>query len=114
MRALQNLMGVVVLLASVAGCGTDIASKTVCSQDSDCMKSSGNLFEADASVDFLPKCCTEAGGMKVCVLPVVGCDSGYRYLTSQPGYGDCVPAPMCPMAPADMTMPPPVDMSGTD
>ncbi len=114
MRAFQNLLGVVVLLASVAGCGTDFASKVSCQTDSDCTKAAGKLFEADASVDLLPVCCPESGGMKSCVLPVVGCDTGYRYLTAKPGYGECVATVMCPMPPSDMSTPPDMRTAGTD
>jgi hypothetical protein len=42
------------------------------------------------------ECC---GGS--CVLSSVGCDSGWRYLTVEPGYGECVATSLC--APLDMS-----------
>ena len=93
MRILNRVLGlasVLFLATALAGCGSDISSKVMCSDASSCLKTAGNLFAGDASVDLLPQCC--AG---FCVMPSMGCDSGFRYLTSAPAFGDCVAEPMC-------------------
>ena len=96
-----------------AGCGDDLQSKVTCSDDSACRTKAGTIFADDAGVDSLPRCC---GG--TCVLPAGGCDSGFRYLTSAPGYGECVAMPSCPAPAADMSIVdlamPKVDMSKKD
>src|SRR5262245_23869454 len=105
MRAPSTLLAIASLVLAV-GCGTDIAGKITCSADKDCRDKAASLFEADASVDLLPLCCSN-----VCVLPSVGCDSGLRYLNSKPGYGECTgSAVSCPVPP-DMSTPPDL-MSG--
>jgi hypothetical protein len=104
MRALNRVLSLlsVVALVSVAGCGSDVASKLMCSDDATCLKASGSLYsDVDASVDQLPRCCNS-----VCVVMSLGCDKGFRYLTSQPGLGDCVAEPMCKLPPVqDLSMP---------
>ena len=93
---------------AVSGCGQDFVAKISCTDDKGCQTQTGTLF-SDGSVDFLPRCC--AG---FCVLPAGGCDSGFRYLDNDPGYGECVVDPGCPAGPPDMTIiPPPADMSMT-
>ena len=113
MRALYRILGLfsVVTLASItAGCGSDVASKIMCSTDADCLKATGSLYTmVDASVDQLPKCCASA-----CVSISIGCDTGYRYLTSQPGLGDCTATPLCPVAPLDMSVAAHPDLSSKD
>ncbi len=113
MRALYRVLGLfsVVALASItAGCGTDVASQLMCSSDADCLKATGSLYsDVDASVDQLPHCCAA-----VCVVQSIGCDKGYRYLTSQPSLGACVPEPMCPAAPLDMSIVEHHDLTSTD
>ena len=102
MRALHKILGfssVFVLAAAIAGCGNDIAKTTSCQTQADCLTAAGSLYDPDASVDFLPQCCAN-----VCVVPSVGCDSGYRYLNGAPLVGECVAAPMCPARP-DMSEP---------
>ena len=111
MRALHRLLGLSSLFAlvigasAVAGCGTDVAKTVSCSSAADCMKASGNLFDPDASVDFLPQCCAS-----LCVVRSVGCESGDRYLNGAPLVGDCVASPMCPVTP-DMSTP--MDMTSS-
>jgi hypothetical protein len=103
MRALHRLFGVTsafVLAATLAGCGHDVAKTTSCTTQDDCIKAGGNLFTLDGSTDFFPQCCAS-----LCVVPSVGCESGYRYLNGAPLVGDCVPEPMCPVQP-DMSEPP--------
>src|SRR3954453_2839422 len=102
MRALYKVLSlgsVFALAAVLTGCGNDIAKTTSCSSQADCLKAAGALYSADASVDFLPQCCAS-----LCVVPSVGCESGYRYLNGAPLVGEGVAAPMCPARP-DMTMP---------
>lgn len=102
MRALNRtlrLLSVIGFGFVVSGCGQDFVSKISCSTDAQCQTQTGTLF-ADGSADFLPQCC--AG---FCVLPSGGCDSGYRYLDNDPGYGACVVDPGCPAPPAmDLSM----------
>jgi len=109
MREMRQLtLGFLGLLLIVStGCGTDINAKITCATDLDCLKASRNLFDIDASADFLPQCC--AG---ICAVSAIGCDSGYRYLVSAPAVGECAVAPMCAARP-DLSSPP-EDMSQTD
>jgi hypothetical protein len=110
-RTLALLSGIALSLV-VAGCGQDFQGKTSCSSNNDCLAKASTLFSDAAPVDdsLLPMCCSQ-----VCVLPSGGCDTGYRYLTSDPGYGDCVKEdPMCPALP-DMAMEEELpDMSSVD
>jgi hypothetical protein len=87
---MRSLIAAAVLL--LAGCGNDLAPVS-CSSGSDCILPSMSLFLSRV------ECC---GGS--CVLASVGCDSGWRYLTMEPGYGECVAASVC--APLDMSLPP--------
>jgi hypothetical protein len=98
---LNRLLVVFTLL--VAGCGQDITSSVSCSTDSDCRTpdKTGTLFQDGGDPAFLPVCCD-----KICALPAGGCESGYRYLTSEPSYGNCIADPMClPLTVPDMSMP---------
>ena len=103
---LLTLLSAVALSLVVAGCGNDLVGKITCSTDNDCRtpEKVGSLFDFDAGDPaLLPQCCSGA-----CVLPAGGCDTGYRYLNNDPGYGDCVKEdPMCPapMPLPDMSMP---------
>jgi hypothetical protein len=106
MRAIQRLLytlSLIGLSSVVSGCGQDFVGKIACTTAQSCVSQTGTLF-ADGSTDFLPQCC---GGY--CVLPSGGCDSGFRFLDNDPGYGACVPTPssgsVCPAGP------PPPDMS---
>jgi hypothetical protein len=80
-----------------AGCGNSLAHVS-CSANADCLAPAMSLSASRV------ECC---GGS--CVLASVGCDSGWRYLTVEPGYGECVSTAMC--APLDMGahVPPPSD-----
>jgi len=100
------LLGVIPAMG--AGCGADINAKIACSTDGDCLKASRNLFDIDASADFLPQCCGS-----ICAVAAIGCDSGYRYLVSAPAVGECAVEPMCKPRP-DMSLPSTEDMSETD
>jgi hypothetical protein len=94
MRALNKFLGITsifVLAAAVTGCGNDIAKSVACSTQTDCLTFAGTAYAPDASAMFLPQCCAA-----LCVVPSVGCDSGYRYLNGVSMVGDCVAAPMCP------------------
>jgi hypothetical protein len=109
MRALRLALAPVSLLVfsfCVAGCG-DTFGKVTCSDDAGCLTAAGTLFAGDASADSLPRCC---GG--TCMLPAGGCDSGYRYLTSEPAYGTCAAMPGCSMRAGDMAAGPMGDMAG--
>lgn len=82
---------------TAAGCGDEIGTPATCSTAADCNVSDGM---------FVPECC--AG---FCVAASPGCDSGYRYVTTEPEIGECVVSPMCPAA-LDMSIP--RDMSSHD
>jgi hypothetical protein len=103
------LLSLVALSSVVAACGQDISSKVSCSTNAECLllATSGGLIDTDAGDPaFFPECCSGT-----CVLPAGGCDTGYRYLTSEPAYGGCISAdPMCPVPP-DMAMPVVQDLS---
>jgi hypothetical protein len=116
MRALSWSLTLLVAV-TLGGCASDIQAKVMCSTDTECFHSAGTLYsdvDVDASADLLPRCC--AG---FCVVPSLGCDEGFRYLTHDPnnepagGYGECVASPMCPVPPQpDLSEP--ADMSMTD
>ena len=118
MRTL-SLVGLLVAAAVSGGCGSDINAHVACNTTMDCTTLGFNsgLFDKDASVDFLPQCCTS-----LCLVPSLGCDSGYRYLIAAPAVGECAPASattacMTPPPPdlamaEDLASPP--DMSQTD
>lgn len=86
---------------ALSGCGEDYNDRVSCTTAEDCG------FPTDMTDR---ECC---GGF--CMAAIggggSGCDSGYRYITSEPGFGDCVVAPMCPVQP-DMSVP--IDMSKVD
>ncbi len=98
-RLSLHLATFVVLCAAfgLAGCGEDFNDRVSCATASDCGLPT-DMTERE--------CC---GGFCMSVAP--GCDSGYRYITSEPGFGDCVVAPMCAAKP-DMSVP--IDMSKID
>jgi hypothetical protein len=74
------------------GCGNNVAPKVSCSDDSLCRRTASPIYDGvDAGPELLPHCCSGA-----CMIPSSGCDSGYRYLTSQPALGDCAVSPQCP------------------
>ena len=101
-----TLLSAVALSLVVSSCGEDFVGQIKCNTDSDCRTSDklGMLFDTDAGDPaLLPMCCSST-----CVLPAGGCDTGYRFLDNDPGYGDCVPKdPMCPapMQMPDLSMP---------
>ena len=97
-----------------AACGSDVAIKITCNDQATCIRALdggdlGKFLDFDASVAVLPQCCNN-----VCVAPANGCDSGFRYVTSLPGYGECVAAPMCPEMGQDLEAPSPRDMTSHD
>jgi hypothetical protein len=101
MRALQHLVVLFgfALSLSAAGC-SDVNQQVSCSDDSSCVMLAGNLVPTDDGGTAGPaRCC---GG--ICVLPSLGCDSGYRYLTSAPAYGKCVAMSSCSEQPRDLSM----------
>jgi hypothetical protein len=110
MRAMRLLALASLVLCA---CGSDVATQITCAGPSDqatCIHvldggDMGKFLDFDASVAVLPQCCNN-----VCVVPASGCDFGYRYVTSLPGFGDCVAEPMCPetqdlATPADLSSP---------
>ncbi len=122
MRALYrsiSLVSLVLIGGALSGCGSDVQSKVMCNDDSTCLMMMGTLLEPDANASLFPRCCSS-----VCVVPSLGCDSGFRYLTVDPnnaphgGFGNCVMDPMC--IPPDMaenkdhTIIPLPDLSQTD
>lgn len=120
MRRISSILGLAsVLLLSVGqltACGKDTNSKIKCSTKADCVSKTGALFDYDMGLAIEVQCCAE-----VCVLESLGCDSGYRYITSAPAVGECAPTPMCPAQPdmsmmeeRDMSQPPVVDGSSHD
>ena len=72
-----------------SGCGDEISQLVSCSTASDCPKPLG-MVEVE--------CC---GGS--CVGAAAGCDSGYRFITSEPEVGECAAKVMC-AARADMSV----------
>lgn len=76
-------------VAAASGCG-DVEPQVKCSTDDSCVQLAGNLFAGDASTETLPVCC--AGQ---CVVPAGGCETGFRFLTNEPGYGACVTETTC-------------------
>jgi hypothetical protein len=103
MRILKKTLGLlsgIGLSVMIAGCGQDFVGKIACKTDQDCRNQTGTLFTDASDPSLLALCCSS-----VCVLPAGGCDTGYRYLDNDPGYGDCVADdPMCPAMP-DLSMP---------
>jgi hypothetical protein len=100
MAYLARLMMVFSLTAgafAMTGCGEDFNDRVSCSTENDCGLPT-DMTERE--------CCS---GFCMTVAP--GCDSGYRYITSEPGLGDCAVAPMCTAKP-DQSIP--VDMSMAD
>lgn len=109
MRASNRLLGllsVVALVCAVAGCGSDVKGKLACVDDKSCSDFAAKLYsQVDAAQTQLPRCCSG-----FCVSPALGCETGFRYFTSAPSVGDCVPTdPMCPGF-GDMATPPPPDL----
>jgi hypothetical protein len=94
----------------LSGCPEDFQGKISCSTNNDCTSKTGTLFSDASAPEFLPMCCSGQ-----CVLPAGGCETGFRYLTNEPAYGECVAEdPMCP-APPDMAMEEEMpDMSSSD
>ncbi len=112
MRALNrtlSLLSLVGLSFIVTGCGQDFVGKQACTDAKSCISKAGSLIPGDAGELTLPQCC---GGY--CVLPAGGCDTGYRYLDNDPGYGTCTEMNFCPAQP-DMSMPEePGDMASSN
>jgi hypothetical protein len=95
-----SLLSVVALSFVVSGCGQDFVGKISCTDAKTCMSKAKGLFDVDAGDPSLfPQCC---GGY--CMMPAGGCDSGYRYLDNDPGYGACTEMNFCPPSP-DLSMP---------
>ncbi len=101
LRKLSSLALVILGLVGVGvgvlgGCGDDIMERVACTTATQC----------GLPTDMTNLAC--CGGY--CVAPSVGCTSGYRYITSEPEFGDCVEGQMCPIAAdlsvaADLSMP---------
>jgi hypothetical protein len=100
MRAFTRLLGLVVFTLT-ASCNNTAGSLS-CTTDTDCRTAGrlGGLFPDGSAPELFPVCCDS-----VCALPAGGCDSGFRYLTDGPGYGDCITDPMCVLPAGDMSMP---------
>ena len=110
MRRISSIVGLAsVLFLSVglgaSGCGRDTNSKLKCSTKADCVEKTGGLFDYDMGVALDVQCCAE-----VCVIESQGCESGFRYINTQPAVAECAAAPMCPAQP-DMSMMEEVDMT---
>src|SRR5688572_18390310 len=69
------------LMLSASGCGDDLEAHVTCSGPADCPQADGFLEV---------ECCSG-----FCVVATVGCDSGYRYVNSEPVVVECVAASMC-------------------
>ncbi len=82
----------------LTGCGDDYNNHVACTTAAECG------LPTDMTT---AECC---GGF--CMAVSAGCDSGYRFLTTEPGFGECVVDPMCPAPPADMAVP--IDMAKKD
>jgi len=86
------------------GCGDEVLAQKSCDTDDDCLKIAGDVYDQDSGVGSPPACCN-----KVCVVESSGCDTdqygcSYRFLTTLPGYGQCVEEPMCPAPSNDEDM----------
>jgi hypothetical protein len=77
------------LMLSASGCGDDLEAHVSCSGPADCP-------QADGFLDV--ECCSG-----FCVVATVGCDSGYRYVNSEPVVVECVAAAQCMVR--DMAVP---------
>jgi len=86
---------------SLSGCREDFNDRVSCTTAADCGFPT-DMTERECCGGF---CMAAVGGGGS------GCDSGYRYITSEPGFGDCVVAPMCTPHP-DLSVP--IDMSKVD
>jgi hypothetical protein len=75
----------------LGACGDNLAHVS-CASAADCAASSTLVPQTRA------ECC---GGS--CVVPSVGCDSGWRYLIVGPGYGECAAITLC--GAPDMSVP---------
>ena len=84
----------------LAACGDEIVGQKSCTTEDDCLKIAGDIYNADSGVGTAPECCNN-----VCVVIAGGCESGYRFLTTLPGYGACVADPMCAAVQNDMSVP---------
>ena len=104
-----TLSSLFLLAPVVAGCGSDVKQQLSCNTSQDCLTAAGTLFAPDSSAQFLPQCC---GG--TCQVESVGCESGFRFLNSQPLVGNCVPESMAMCKLPDMSMPEDLSSSNTD
>jgi hypothetical protein len=97
LACLFSLLGA---LAASNGCGQDFNDRVACQSASEC-----GVPVTSSDMIVKVECCA---GYCAAVSP--GCDSAYRYVTSEPGFGDCFAAPMC--IPPDLSIT--ADMSGAD
>jgi len=91
------------LALGASGCGDDISSAVSCNTFTDCPRPLGGEVPGER-LDV--ECC--AG---TCVVVAIGCDSGYRFVTSEPEVGSCVAAPLCD---SQMDMSVAEDLSSSD
>jgi hypothetical protein len=111
----MSLLRPILLLALAGSACSSVKGQVSCSSDGDCLTAANTgtggaspLFPDGAAMNA-PVCCNNT-----CVLPVnPGCDSGFRYLTSAPGYGDCVPAGPIEMCIGTPDLGIPVDLAGS-
>jgi hypothetical protein len=107
-KQILTLASVIGLSFLLSACGDNVSKKVSCTDSKSCVSKSSSLFIDGGDPALWPVCC---GGF--CILPSAGCDSGERYMTSGPTYGECTEMPLC--ASTDMAMPQPtVDMSSSD
>ena len=70
-------------VAAASGCGDDVSDRLACSAASECVVTDGS--EAGT---LNGECCSG-----YCMLAAMGCDTGYRYISTDQSAGVCVPTP---------------------
>ncbi len=73
---------ITIVAITLASCGAELRGKISCTGDEACTTSDAAAISAS--------CC---GGS--CVVEAVGCESGLRYLTTEPAVGTCVASAVC-------------------
>src|SRR5436190_2208690 len=86
----QRALLVLALGVTAAGCSDAISQRVSCNTATECPMPRG---PADAGLLY-PECCA---GYRVVSTP--GCDTGYRFVTSEPEVGECAAEPMCTAGP---------------
>lgn len=96
-----GLVGGVLGLVALVGCGDEVSEHLACSAASECAIST-DLSGSQA----IPDCCSG-----FCMVASSGCDSGYRYVRSDKDIGECVVSATCTVPEPEQDMSVPVDLS---